>query len=269
MPGVTARNDTDVEFCCMNLRKHACTLLLSLLATSHSWTSEAKDRPSFRANLQQFGYLTGRGVAEYSSLGFLSNDLLLVVVNQRVFHAGIEPLTTDNPPSTLVVFDIAEKQILRSGVMTIKKSPRSVAFLNTGGFLVASLSRVKLCAPDLRCEKSFPNPRGLPLDPANAKSITGIEVPLRSEDVSADGARAVSAELSSTTWHKITDPLGGIDEPTPPNLRRITVYDNKSRKVVFSLQYDPKGHVVGPALSPNGAKLAIVREGRLDVFELP
>ena len=36
-----------------------------------------------------------------------------------------------------------------------------------------------------------------------------------------------------------------------------------------SLQYNPKNHLVGPALSPNGNKLAIVREAMLEVYDLP
>ena len=257
----------------MNFPRHFRAYALVLLITSfHSWSAQAKDKPeatgkpSFRVDLKQFGYITD--AAEYSSLGFLSNDLLLVVVNQRVFYR-VQPLTTDSPASTFIVFDVAKKQALHSAQMMVTKSPRSVAVLSTGDFLVASLSDVKLCSADLRCEKSFPSHGGPPLDSDAAKKITGMDVALRSDDVSIDGSRAVSGELSSTIWNKITHPLGGIDEPTPPNFRRISVYDDRSRKTLISLHYDPKNHVIGPALSPNGTKLAVVREGTLEIFELP
>jgi hypothetical protein len=169
------------------------------------------------------------------------------------------------------VFDVAKKQALHNAQMMVTKSPRSVAVLSTGDFLVASSSDVKLCSADLRCEKSFPSHGGPPLDSDEAKKIAGMDVVLRSDDVSIDGSRAVSAELSSTMWNKITHPLGGIDEPTPPNFRRISVYENltTSRKTLISLHYDPKNHVIGPALSPNGTKLAVVRESALEIFELP
>lgn len=37
----------------------------------------AEDMASFRAGLNQFEYSSATGVAEYSSLGFLSDDLLI------------------------------------------------------------------------------------------------------------------------------------------------------------------------------------------------
>ena len=118
--------------------------LVLLIASLHAWRAEAKDKLSFQVDLKQFGYVTD--AAEYSSLGFLSNDLLLVVVNQRLVYR-VQPLTTDSPTSTLIVFDVAKKQMLRSAPITITKAARSVAVLTTGDFLVASdgpISRVQV-----------------------------------------------------------------------------------------------------------------------------
>jgi hypothetical protein len=251
----------------VNFAKHFRVYALVLLATSfHSWSAQAKDRPdaknrsSFRVDLKQFGYLTDEG--EFSSLGFLSNNLLLVVVNQGVLFS-VQPL------STFIVFDVAKKQPLHSAQMMVTKSPGAVAVLTSGDFLVASSSDVKLCSADLRCDKSFPSHAGYPLDSDKVKKITGMDIALRPDDVSIDNSRAISAELSSTIWNKITHPLGGIDEPTPPNFRRISVYDNRSRETIFSMHYDPKNHLIGPALSPNGSRLAVVREGTLELFDLP
>ena len=220
----------------------------------------SKDRPSFRADLTQFGFLNGR-VAEYSSLSFLSADLLLVAINQGRF-AGPEP------PSTLVLFDVRKKQVVRTVGIKVMKSAGSVAALTDGQFLLAFASDIKLCSPDLRCEKSFPTKAATPLDSDHVKLVTGIDFVLRSNDASADGARELSSELSSTTWYRIMHPLGGIDEPSLP-FRRIAVYDSRSRKTLLSLHYNPKNRLVGAALSPDGTKLAIVREGILEVYELP
>jgi len=237
-----------------------------LIASLYAGSAKANDKPSFQVDLKQFGYVMD--AAEYSYLGFLSGDLLLVVVNQQVFYR-VQPLTTDSPASTLVVFDVARKQMLHCAPITVTKASRSVAVLTSGDFLVASLENVKLCSFDLRCEKSFPSHGGPPIDLNEARTSTGRDVALRSEDLSVDGTRSVSSELSSTTWNKITHPLGGIDEPTRPNFRRITVYDIRSQKTLISLHYDPKGHLVGPALSPDGRKLAVVREGMLEIFDVP
>lgn len=69
-----------------------------------------------------------------------------MVVNQRLVYR-VQPLTTDSPTSTLIVFDVAKKQMLRSAPITITKAARSVAVLTTGDFLVASdgpISRVQV-----------------------------------------------------------------------------------------------------------------------------
>jgi len=128
-------------------------------------TSRCKD-------MSYSGFHENTEAEEYSSLRFLSNDLLFLVVNQRVFYR-VQPLTTDSPASTFIVFDLAKKQTLHSAQMRVTKSPRSVAVLSTGDFLAASLSDVRLCSADLQCKKSFPTHGGSPLDSEEAKKITG------------------------------------------------------------------------------------------------
>ena len=101
-------------------------LLVLLIVSFQPQNADAKDKSSFRAELKQFGYINDSRTAEYSSLGFLSDDLLLVTINQRVSH-GVDPLVTDEPPSTLVVFDLSTKQAVRRALMPVTKSARSVA----------------------------------------------------------------------------------------------------------------------------------------------
>jgi len=244
-------------------------LLVVLICQFSPRSADATDKPSFRIDLKQFGYIKDHETAEYSSLGFLSDELLLVTINQRVFR-GNDPFITDKPPSTLVVFDLGKGHAIRSAAMRINKSPRSVAPLTSGNFLLLSASEVKLCSADLRCEKSFPGGEFMTaLDSDSLKLLKGADTfVLRSDDTSTNGARTLSSELSSTIRNRIMHPLD-IDEPSPPDFLRITVYDNRSAKTLLSLHYNPKNQLVGPAISPNGAKLAIVREGRLEVYDLP
>ena len=232
--------------------------------------AEAKDKQFFRADLKQFGYISGAGPAEYSSLGFLSEDFLLVVVNQRVF-GRVEPIrSTDEPPSKLIVFDLNKKQPSRSAVMAVMKSPRAVALLTDGQFIVLSNSFVRICSADLRCDKSLPTKGALDaVDADTLKLLYGEKTfALRDSDASTDGDRSVSTELSSTNWNKIMHPIP-VDEPPADDSRSISVRDNQTGKTLFSMHYNPKGHLVGPALSPNGTRLAIVRAGVLEVYELP
>ena len=224
----------------------------------------AEDSASFRAGLNQFEYSSTTGVAEYSSLGFLSDDLLIVNINQD----GVGG--TDEPPATLVLFDLKQQRVSRVTSMRVVKSPRSVVPLTDGRFAVLSKSDLKLCSADLKCEQSFQAIGGLAgLSPDSLKAWTGTDNQVvRDDNASADGARTVSSELGSTAWNKITHPLE-IDEPRRPNIRRVTVHDTRSGKALLSLHYDPRNHFVGPTISPNGNRLAIVRKGILEVYEVP
>ena len=246
-------------------------LLVLLIVSFQPQSAEAKDKFSFRAKLKQFGYVTDSYGGEYSSLSFLSDNLLLVTINQGVSH-GVDPLVTDEPPSTLIVFDLTTKQAVRRASMVVRKSARSVAPLVSGDFLVLSMSDVKMCSPDLHCERSFPTKAVATLDSDSLKLLEQLgrtDLPmLRVDDASTDGVRKVTTELSSTIWNRIMHPIS-IDEPSPDDFRRISVYDSRDGKTVLSLHYNPKNHLVGPALSPNGSKLAIVRDGALEVYDLP
>jgi len=240
------------------------------LLVSISHAAEAKDKQFFRADLEQFGYISGAGATEYSSLGFLSEDFLLVVVNQRVFGRVEAMRNIDEPPSKLIVFDLNKKQLSQSAVMAVMKAPGAVAPLTDGQFIVLSKSLVRVCSADLRCDKSFPTNGGLAtLDADSLKLLYGEKkFTLRDTNASKNGTRSVSTELSSTIWNKITHPIS-IDEQPADDFRRISVRDNRSGKTLFSMHYNPKNHSVGPTLSPNGTRLAIVREGVLEVYELP
>ena len=225
-----------------------------------------KTSPCLRVHLGQFGYKK-HILGEYSSLAFLTDNLLLVTVNQRTSEKNADPWITDLPLSTLVGFDVVKRQELWKTTMAVMKSPRSVAPLMTENFLVLSSSVAMLCSTSLSCEKSFPT-RGTitELDADSIKLLKAENLAIRDEDVSNDGTISVSSELSTTSIYKIIHPLDGIDEPSPGNFLLIRVFDKQSGKTLLSLHLNPKNHYEAPALSPDGAKLAIVRSGVLEVY---
>lgn len=245
-------------------------LLAVLIASTLPRSAVAKDKPSFRADLKQFGYVESNGPAEYSTLGFLSDDLLLIAVNQRLFHT-VDPIKApDEPPSVVAVFDLNKSRLLRQISMPITKSRNSVAPLTSGRFLVLSNSDAKLCSADLRCERSFPTNGAFDELNSSALKVLGITDGgvLRDDRASADGARIITSELSYTGWNKMVNILD-IDQGRPQNLWRITVIEAKSGKILLSLHWNPKTHLVSPALSPSGNKLAVVRKGVLEVYDVP
>src|SRR5579863_2452778 len=88
----------------------------------------AADPAIARLDLRNFGYQFAGSTsvfADYTDLGFLSEDLVLVSINQRSF-GGVEPAFADTPSSTLVVFDIKRGSVLTMGKMSVEKMDRSV-----------------------------------------------------------------------------------------------------------------------------------------------
>src|SRR5262245_8087212 len=95
-------------------------ILISILACSCS--ALAADVASARLDLRNFGYrLTGTaGVFEdYTDLSFISEDLLLISINQRG-SGSVEPLFADGPDSTLVVFDVKRGSVTSTGKMPVE-----------------------------------------------------------------------------------------------------------------------------------------------------
>jgi len=235
------------------------SLALSLILFGESYNAAAKDQPLFRAELKQFGPVTGH---DYSSVGFLSDDLLLVLV-----AACDEPCRTDG---TLLVFDVSKKQAVRNEKTSVKSRELSIVPLTDGNFLVRSSSEVKLCSAELRCEKSL-SMRDLatPLTSETLRQLDGAnDLTVRRSDTSSDGSRIVNTALDSTLWNKISHPLD-IDAPASENVRRISVYEMRTGKTLFAMHYNPKNSFVLPALSPNGTRLAILRKGSLEVYGIP
>jgi hypothetical protein len=249
---------------------YVTTFVLGLLiACSGDRGSVSANKPFFQAKLREFGYVVDGRVGEYSSVDFLSDNVLLVAINQRVFRNG-EPLNTDLPPSTLVVFDLDQRREVRTAAIAVMKKREVVAPLASGMFLALSVKDVKVCSAELSCDQSYPTKGAVTqLDSDSLRSI-GMKdgYVLRSENTSADGTRTLSTELRRSAWSKVTHPLA-IDEPGPFDVRRVTVHDTASNATLIDFDYDPKNQLIDPVLSPDGKRLAVVRLGTLEVYELP
>src|SRR5215472_10765003 len=92
---------------------------LTLLSCSPSSGGAKPGEPEFRADLKQFGYLSQDRVAEYSSIGFLSDELLLVTINQRP--------SDGSGTNVLVLLDLAAQKVTHSQSIPLVKSPQAVA----------------------------------------------------------------------------------------------------------------------------------------------
>jgi hypothetical protein len=84
---------------------------------------------------------------------------------------------------------------------------------------------------------------------------------------SASGTTFCIAELDKTGFHPFD-----IADSRPYNFRRVRVFEVTDGKQLFQIEWDPRdysGEDILPALSPNGRRLAVVRKGKLQVYEIP
>jgi hypothetical protein len=113
----------------------------------------AQPRPLFRQDLRPFGFLvedSGRIAANYADINFLSADLVLVTVNNRVFEP-VEKLFSDQPPSKLLLFDISHKNLLKTSEISVVKAAGSVKAIRGGQFVLLNESGLLLCSRELEC----------------------------------------------------------------------------------------------------------------------
>ena len=280
-------------------------VIFSLVLIAPISSNTEKQYKSVHAwDLRRFGYSSE--ARDYSMVCFLSEDLLLVAINQAPMIYP-HPLIEDTPEAVLVLFDVRNDQALRITRMPVLKAGDSVAWVPEEQFLVLSRSEVKLCSADFLCDRSFPTKGPFRLSSNHTRAVVGGNrgspatfldsrtlAVLAGEDLaqisaeghrhynpddsfvdsvsSADGARAMRVETKQSRWSKITNPLAALGE-RPFNIRKITVYEKQTGQVVFALQWDPRhdwgGLTRDPALSPAGHKVALLRRGVLEAFEIP
>jgi len=116
----------------------------------------AADVASAKLDLHDFGYrLNGATTvfADYSDLSFLSDDILLISINQRSF-GPVEPTFADTPESTIVVFDVKRASVTATGKMSVEKMPGSVQAISRERFAVLNEKGLQFCSKNLRCESS-------------------------------------------------------------------------------------------------------------------
>jgi hypothetical protein len=122
----------------------------------------AADVAFARLDLQEFGYqFTGSTpvFADYSDLGFLSEDLLLISINQRSFSA-VERTFADTPSSTLVVFDIKRGNVLATEKMSVAKMKGSVQVVKGERFAILNEKGLQFCDTTLECRPPIDAPPG-------------------------------------------------------------------------------------------------------------
>jgi hypothetical protein len=116
------------------------------------------DVPSASLDLRNFEYRFAGSTsvfADYSSLSFLSDDLLVISINQRSF-GPVESRNSDVPESTIVVFDVKRANVTTTGKMPVEKTWDSVQAISGERFGVLNEKGLQFCDQNLHCEPIAP-----------------------------------------------------------------------------------------------------------------
>jgi hypothetical protein len=153
-----------------------CFIALSIFAMAiPPFANSAAPKPLFRQDLHLLGFpgrtLT-RNMANYTDVLFLSDDVVLVVVNFREF-ARVSPLFADEPPSRLLLFDLSQKKLIRSAELRVEKFPGSFRSTRNGNFALLDQAGVRLCSSELTCGPPFASGGPLFASPGGTKLIVG------------------------------------------------------------------------------------------------
>ena len=150
-----------------------CTVLTLTVVVANGGPSEP--RPLFRQDLHSFGFITKASsqiVANYADLNFLSDDLVLVTVNNRIF-GPVEKADSDQPPSKLLLFDVSQKSLLKRLEMPVEKNAGSVKAIRDKQFALLNESGLRICSYDLECGLPLATHGPLFVSPAGTRIAAG------------------------------------------------------------------------------------------------
>jgi hypothetical protein len=154
--------------------KGVCSIAIALTCTAANGGAP-EQKQIFHQDLRSFGFITeapGQIVVNYTDLNFLTDNLILVTINNRVF-VPVEKSFTDQPASKLLLFDISQSRLVKTAEMPVEKSSHSVRALEDGRFAVLNETGLRACSRELDC--GLPLATGGPLfvSPEGTKIVVG------------------------------------------------------------------------------------------------
>jgi hypothetical protein len=103
---------------------------------------------------------------------FLSNDLLVISINQRSF-GPVEKTNADIPESTIVVFDVKRASVTTRGKIAVEKIWGSVQAINRERFAVLNEKGLQFCDQNLTCEFIAPTRGPMFVSPQGKRVAVG------------------------------------------------------------------------------------------------
>jgi hypothetical protein len=129
-------------------------------------------RPVSALDLRKYGYHLADSIGDFTEIAFLSNDLLVVSVNQRV-NESFMLADADSPKSAVFVMDLKTNGVKRVAEMPIRKSSGSLHAVSEERFAVLTLDGFKLCSRDLKCGPTIHGPPPLLASPRGKRIALG------------------------------------------------------------------------------------------------
>ncbi len=170
--------------------------IAGLLLAGQLSAKQAEPSPTFKLDLRDLGYVEmgyapSRPRNNFTDLAFLSDDLLLISINQRSAGTPVRWFG-DSPDSKLVLIDLRSGHVTAKAEMPVEKWFGSVQAIAGGRFAVMSESGLKFCGSDLRCGAPIPGRSPLVVSPL------GITVAvMRSDTAKAVDLRTIMIDVDS------------------------------------------------------------------------
>lgn len=162
------------------IRRYANLIILAVIfvvfAASATRIFSAEQASSFREDLRPYGFLTsGSFIGGSTNISFLSNDLLLVTVNQFDYHGSriVRFPLGDQPLSRLLLFSVSQKALLKSKYMPVEKSEGSVRAIAGAKFVLLNESGLRVCTSDLECGSPTPASGSVLVSPRQTRFAVG------------------------------------------------------------------------------------------------
>jgi hypothetical protein len=145
-------------------------LLIGILAL----LKQPAEPPSIlRVDLRAYGFVTKipvQAAAGYTDVIFLTDDLVLVTVNNRLF-APLDLTFSDLPPAKFLLFEVSGNRLLKTIDMRLEKYPGSVKAVEDGRFVILTEAGLQLCTRDLECSPPRPARGPLLVSPAGTRIV--------------------------------------------------------------------------------------------------
>jgi len=124
-------------------------------------------------------------------MAFLTEDLLAVCVNQRVFLDSPAPMNTDQPNSKVLVVDVKTGRLVASAALPVRKYIGSFHAVFGERLAVLSATGLQLCTRELRCAAAMRGPGPVFVSPQGRRIVLGGDGMTRRAVFDVDPVREV------------------------------------------------------------------------------